>query len=113
MGYSIPAVNACQPPDPTSTNSGSVSEKSRRHEVEIIHGPSIPLDSIANAQTYADQGERCKLYMGAPLGAGQLLPCLSWPITSDDVFAGPFGGVTNKPVLVVSNTLDPVTPLVK
>ena len=42
-----------------------------------------------------------------------LLPCLSWPITSDDVFAGPFGGVTNMPLLVVSNTLDPATPHMK
>lgn len=43
----------------------------------------------------------------------QFLPCLSWGIKSDDVYAGPFGGRTKGRMLAVGNRFDPVTPLVK
>ncbi|KAH7378058.1 hypothetical protein BKA64DRAFT_248579 [Cadophora sp. MPI-SDFR-AT-0126] len=43
----------------------------------------------------------------------QYLPCLSWKIVSDDVYAGPFGGKTKGRILAVGNRFDPVTPLVK
>ncbi|PVH75712.1 alpha/beta-hydrolase [Cadophora sp. DSE1049] len=42
----------------------------------------------------------------------QYLPCLSWPIVSDDVYDGPFGGKTKGKILAVGNRFDPVTPLV-
>jgi pimeloyl-ACP methyl ester carboxylesterase len=37
--------------------------------------------------------------------------CVGWPIRSKDVFKGPFGGKTKTPILFVSNTYDPVTPI--
>lgn len=41
------------------------------------------------------------------------LACLSWPLRSTDIFQGPFGGKTKNPLLFVSNTYDPVTPIEK
>jgi len=35
-----------------------------------------------------------------------LLPCLAWSVTSDDVFQGPYGAVTNKRRVIVSNTFN-------
>ncbi|KAI4594741.1 hypothetical protein KJ359_007544 [Pestalotiopsis sp. 9143b] len=42
-----------------------------------------------------------------------MLGCLGWPIRAVEIFAGPFGGDTATPVLFVSNTYDPVTPIEK
>ncbi|RDW91638.1 hypothetical protein BP5796_02803 [Coleophoma crateriformis] len=39
------------------------------------------------------------------------IQCSKWPITSQDRFSGPFGGVTKTPMLFVSNTIDPATPI--
>lgn len=48
--------------------------------------------------------------------AGEIVPtsyldCPGWPIRSDDVFSGPFGSNSSRPILFISNTLDPVTPI--
>ncbi|KAJ0168241.1 Tripeptidyl aminopeptidase [Colletotrichum tanaceti] len=40
-----------------------------------------------------------------------MLGCLGWPIKSDDVFRGPYGGNTSHPLLFISNTFDPTTPI--
>lgn len=37
--------------------------------------------------------------------------CTAWPIQASYSFRGPFGGNTSHPILFVSNTADPVTPL--
>jgi pimeloyl-ACP methyl ester carboxylesterase len=37
--------------------------------------------------------------------------CIAWKITSPTAFTGPFGGNTSTPILFLSNTADPVTPL--
>ncbi|KAH8588965.1 TAP-like protein-domain-containing protein [Bisporella sp. PMI_857] len=39
-------------------------------------------------------------------------PCAGWPIRATWRYAGPFGGSTKNPILFVSNTVDPATPLV-
>lgn len=39
------------------------------------------------------------------------LRCASWKIKASHKFNGPFGGNTSNPILFVSNTADPVTPL--
>lgn len=71
IGYSVPAVNACEPPDPPTTNASSPSTRRRKVLNEyIIHGPNVPLSSFGDPQSYASQGEDCKLYMGSPLDAG-------------------------------------------
>lgn len=41
------------------------------------------------------------------------LACTGWPIKATEIFAGPFGGDTATPILFVSNTYDPVTPIEK
>ncbi|KAF1944112.1 alpha/beta-hydrolase [Clathrospora elynae] len=40
-----------------------------------------------------------------------LMRCAAWKIRASYSFQGPFGGDTSHPVLFVSNTADPVTPL--
>lgn len=42
-----------------------------------------------------------------------ILGCSGWPIKSNDIFSGPFGGDTATSILFVSNTYDPVTPIEK
>ncbi|TVY85210.1 putative hydrolase [Lachnellula suecica] len=39
------------------------------------------------------------------------LGCTGWSIKASEIFTGPFGGDTATPVLFVSNTYDPVTPI--
>ncbi|KAL0934997.1 uncharacterized protein CTRU02_209588 [Colletotrichum truncatum] len=39
------------------------------------------------------------------------LSCTGWSISSNDVFEGPYGGNTSYPLLFVSNTFDPTTPI--
>ncbi|KAF7346759.1 Abhydrolase-4 domain-containing protein [Mycena sanguinolenta] len=39
------------------------------------------------------------------------MPCLAWPDFPKDYFRGPFVANTSFPLLLVGNTLDPVTPL--
>jgi len=46
-----------------------------------------------------------ELWLRNPLG------CAGWNIKSGDVFEGRFGGNTTTPMLFVSNTYDPVTPI--
>jgi pimeloyl-ACP methyl ester carboxylesterase len=48
-----------------------------------------------------------------PLGVLKLwetLPCAGWPVTSADLYAGPWDRRTANPVLVTNNTIDPNTP---
>ncbi|KAI1084143.1 TAP-like protein-domain-containing protein [Whalleya microplaca] len=40
-----------------------------------------------------------------------MLMCTGWPINAAERFKGPFGGDTATPILFVSNTYDPVTPI--
>ncbi|KAF3022556.1 hypothetical protein E8E14_012942 [Neopestalotiopsis sp. 37M] len=40
-----------------------------------------------------------------------MLGCLGWPIKATEIFQGPFGSDTATPMLFVSNTYDPVTPI--
>lgn len=42
-----------------------------------------------------------------------MLGCLGWPIQATEIYNGPFGGDTATPILFVSNTYDPVTPIDK
>jgi len=39
------------------------------------------------------------------------LQCLGWDIVAKEIFTGPFTGNTSFPLLVIGNTMDPVTPL--
>jgi pimeloyl-ACP methyl ester carboxylesterase len=46
-------------------------------------------------------------FVGWVVGA----PCASWPVPSADPYTGPWGASTPNPILLVSNRLDPNTPL--
>ncbi|GKT45302.1 tripeptidyl aminopeptidase [Colletotrichum spaethianum] len=52
-----------------------------------------------------DQSVAGEIWTSAMLG------CLGWPIRSNDVFRGPYGGNTSYPVLFIGNTFDPTTPI--
>jgi pimeloyl-ACP methyl ester carboxylesterase len=47
----------------------------------------------------------------AAIWATHRMRCASWKIKASYKFHGPFGGNTSNPILFVSNTADPVTPL--
>ncbi|KAE9372919.1 hypothetical protein N431DRAFT_376208 [Stipitochalara longipes BDJ] len=72
MGYSVPVVNSCQPPDSPATTLSSTTAKLRRqtHDMDIVHGPNLPLESLGSNTTYVSSGENCAIYMGGPLDAG-------------------------------------------
>jgi pimeloyl-ACP methyl ester carboxylesterase len=42
-----------------------------------------------------------------------MLGCIGWSIKATEIFTGPFGGDTATPILFVSNTYDPATPIEK
>lgn len=49
-----------------------------------------------------------------PLGLAVLwndAPCVAWPTTAENAYAGPWDTPTSAPVLVIGNTGDPSTPL--
>jgi hypothetical protein len=52
-------------------------------------------------------------FIGGETLSMNLVACTAWDIQGDDVYNGPFGGDTKNPILFVSNTIDPVSPLVK
>ncbi|PMD33402.1 hypothetical protein L207DRAFT_608184 [Hyaloscypha variabilis F] len=56
---------------------------------------------------------RSQSLIAGDLWAAQRVQCSVWSITSDDRFEGPFGGDTKTPILFVSNTVDPATPIIK
>ena len=58
-------------------------------------------------QTLESQSIIGELWLRNPLG------CAGWSIKSKDVFTGRFGGNTTTPMLFLSNTYDPVTPIEK
>ncbi|KAB8293767.1 hypothetical protein EYC80_009252 [Monilinia laxa] len=50
-------------------------------------------------------------FLGGEIWATSLVVCTGWPIIATLKFSGAFGGDTKNPVLLVSNTLDPATPI--
>ncbi|CAG8971974.1 hypothetical protein HYALB_00003312 [Hymenoscyphus albidus] len=42
-----------------------------------------------------------------------VLGCLGWGVKAEEIFEGPFGGVTETPILFVGNTYDGATPIEK
>ncbi|KZL79424.1 alpha beta hydrolase fold family [Colletotrichum incanum] len=69
-----------------------------------LYGKSLediqPLISALNGQSIAGE-----IWTSAMLG------CLGRPIRSNEVFRGPYGGNTSYPLLFISNTFDPTTPI--
>ncbi|GAB7356790.1 hypothetical protein MBLNU459_g7680t2 [Dothideomycetes sp. NU459] len=45
--------------------------------------------------------------------SGLKIACTGWSINGTDKYSGPFGSDTKNPILFVSNTLDPITPITK
>ncbi|KAL2070425.1 hypothetical protein VTL71DRAFT_13451 [Oculimacula yallundae] len=68
IGYSVPAVNSCSAP----TNATSTSEAKLRRDLEDlkIHGPNLPQEVIADADTYTELTASCVETMGGNLDAG-------------------------------------------
>lgn len=69
-------------------------------------------------QTLDDIADNLKIqesqsYIGGEYWETDRIACLGWSIKGKERFAGPFGGCTKNPVLFVSNTRDPITPLSK
>ncbi|KAE9379929.1 hypothetical protein N431DRAFT_497890 [Stipitochalara longipes BDJ] len=56
---------------------------------------------------------RSQSVIAGDLWAAQRVQCSVWPIKSNYRFSGPFGGSTKTPILFVSNTVDPATPIIK
>ena len=50
-------------------------------------------------------------YIGGETWLGNVIGCTGWSIVGVGRFAGPFGAETKNPILFVSNTRDPVTPI--
>ncbi|ATZ58189.1 hypothetical protein BCIN_16g00410 [Botrytis cinerea B05.10] len=50
-------------------------------------------------------------FLTGEIWATTLVLCSGWPITATWRFTGPFGGDTKNPILFISNTLDPATPI--
>ncbi|KAH7378616.1 hypothetical protein BKA64DRAFT_585572 [Cadophora sp. MPI-SDFR-AT-0126] len=75
-------------------------------------GDVVRGDSLESFQDRMEEFEQVSFLAGESRVVGSF-PCVFWNITSDDRFTGPFGGKTRNPILFVSNTLDPITPIDK
>ncbi|KAN0089862.1 TAP-like domain containing protein [Hyaloscypha variabilis] len=93
-----------------------------------INPPLTINDTWSTGTACADNGGR---YIGQPVGewadAIQVMEneswlsgesqivnqmfCAGWNITTAEHYGGPFGGNTKNPILFVSNTVDPITPI--
>jgi len=73
IGYSVPAAAPCFFLDANATFSGPSKQKRKRSDGlkdYIVHGPNVPIESLADANTYAELGATCTKYNGKPLDAG-------------------------------------------
>lgn len=50
-------------------------------------------------------------YIGGESVGKNIMACTNWGIKPDERFSGPFGGHTQNPMLFISNTRDPATPI--
>ncbi|KAH7307935.1 hypothetical protein BKA65DRAFT_415280 [Rhexocercosporidium sp. MPI-PUGE-AT-0058] len=75
-------------------------------------GDVVKGNSLESFQGKIEEFEQVSFLAGESRVVGSF-PCVFWNITSDDRFTGPFGGKTKNPILFVSNTLDPITPIYK
>jgi hypothetical protein len=62
----------------------------------------------------ANEKEQTKQsYIGGEIWEGVRIFCTGWSIKAEERYTGPFGGRTKNPILFVSNTRDPITPIYK
>jgi len=72
-----------------------------------IDQSSVDIDQFT---TYWDMLESISPTAGS-IWAGLMLRCAGWKVKASHSFKGPFGRNTSNPILFISNTADPVTPL--
>ncbi|THV50899.1 hypothetical protein BGAL_0131g00040 [Botrytis galanthina] len=72
--------------------------------------PSVYGKTYEELKSHIDTIEE-ESFLTGEIWATTLVLCSGWSITASWIFAGPFGGDTKNPILFISNTLDPATPI--
>ncbi|KAH8597744.1 Alpha/Beta hydrolase protein [Bisporella sp. PMI_857] len=54
---------------------------------------------------------RAQSWLGGDILGTKVVACAGWGIDGVERYSGPFGGKTKNPILFISNTRDPVTPI--
>ncbi|KAJ7041515.1 TAP-like protein-domain-containing protein [Mycena alexandri] len=96
--------NSTSPPIPFHENVFEVM-------VSISCGDAVPVnDTVLELQKFYSEGQKVSNF--ADLGTDLRVWCAGWKVYREGRFAGPFGAAnTSFPLLVIGNTVDPVTPI--
>ncbi|TAQ83854.1 hypothetical protein B7494_g7815 [Chlorociboria aeruginascens] len=78
--------------------------------VSCSDAPSIYGDTYQDLKISIAELEQ-ESFLGGEVWASTIIYCTGWPIRATWRYAGPFGGCPKNPLLFVSNTLDPATPI--
>jgi hypothetical protein len=78
--------------------------------VACTDSPSIFNSTLADLQPKINSLEE-ESFIGGDIWSQIIVMCSGWPIEAKWRYSGPFGANTKNPILFISNTIDPATPI--
>ncbi|KAL5116914.1 hypothetical protein ACEQ8H_005131 [Pleosporales sp. CAS-2024a] len=100
-------VYSCSPPNSTQFDFGS---SVATYAILCSDGIDVTSETVTEFTSYWKNLQAMAPTSGA-IWSMLRMRCDSWPLQATHKFSGPFGGNTWHPMLFLSNTADPVTPL--